>query len=84
MNVQLFALFSALSILGMRRERTFNAVVAGSRPARLTIIFQFQNDCSFKKQRAPDIVACRSERPNGAIRFVYRPPSSCGTSILCD
>ena len=38
MNVQLFALFSAVSVLGMRRNRTFNAVVAGSSPARLTMI----------------------------------------------
>ena len=35
----LFALFCALSILGVCRDRTFNAVVAGSIPARLTIVF---------------------------------------------
>ena len=34
----LFALFCALSILGVCRDRTFNAVVAGSIPARLTIV----------------------------------------------
>ena len=45
-NAPLFALFSALSILGMCRDRTFNAVVAGSSPARLTILSDnsvFQN-----------------------------------------
>jgi hypothetical protein len=35
----LFVLFCALSVLGMCRDRTFNAVVAGSSPARLTIPF---------------------------------------------
>ena len=38
MNMQLFAFFSAQSVLGMNRNRTFNAVVAGSSPARLTIV----------------------------------------------
>ena len=38
MNVQLLALFSALGVLDMRRNHTFNAGVAGSSPARLTTI----------------------------------------------
>src|SRR5690349_8576364 len=38
MNAQLFAFFSARSVLDRNCNRTFNAVVAGSSPARLTII----------------------------------------------
>ena len=36
-TMRLFRLFSAVSILRVCRNRTFNAVVAGSNPARLTI-----------------------------------------------
>ena len=38
-EVQLFPLFSAGDSLERCRDRTFNAVVAGSIPARLTIVF---------------------------------------------
>ena len=67
-------IFWACSRNAMNRRRTFNAVVTGSRPARLTIIFNKLERKSTKDQSdfASDFASFLSGRANSGPIFGSR------------